>query len=218
MRNALGFRGQRAPVASGTVCQLEAASAHSARPGRRHVGGALPAGSGGCECQQCALRSDGAVRSPFPVSGTPSPSPLAPVISGPCCWQGCGLCTCLPETLGPLWRAPPRRKCRHLSSPPGCAHTSLPLFRLLPSWQGLDPCAQRLSCPWAFASTSCSRPWWTCLSVPGVAGLSTWPLGEIRALGSESPATRCLGAALSSRCFLSCSVSAGHFEPETQEL
>jgi len=95
------------------------------------------------------------VRSPFPVSGTPSPSPLAPVISGPCCWQGCGLCTCLPETPGPLWRAPPRRKCRHLSSPPGCAHTSLPLFRLLPSWQGVDPCAQRLSCPWAFASTSC---------------------------------------------------------------
>lgn len=80
----------------------------SARPGQRRVGGvlcsavgSLPAGSRGCECQQCALRSDAAVRGPLPVRGPPSPSPLAPGISGPCCWRWCGLCARLPETPGP---------------------------------------------------------------------------------------------------------------------
>ena len=135
----------------------------SARPGQQCVQGvlcsavgSLPAGSRGCECQQCALRSDAAVRGPLPVRGPPSPSPLAPGVSGPCCWRSFGLCTPLPETPGPLWRTslappvhgrPPRRGHKHLSSPPGHVHPCLPLFQLLPSQQGLAPVPDSRAAP-----------------------------------------------------------------------
>lgn len=166
----------------------------SARPGQQRVGGvlcsavgSLPAGSRGCECQQCALRSDAAVRGPLPVRGPPNPSPLVPGISGPCCWRSCGL---LPVFLRP--QAPCGERPWPLLSTAGLPGGDTSICRPLEAASTLaSPCSS-FSLPsraWPLCLTAelplglcqqhlCSRPWWTCLSVPGVAGVPMWHLGE----------------------------------------
>lgn len=128
------------------------------------------------------------------------------------------LSTRLPETPGPLWRASsappalsPLPEGEASVVPPGRAHPSLPLSRLLPSWQGLAP--------WASASSSCVH------SPGGLAFLRLLLLGCPRGIlggGSELRGVKARPHAAwvqpCPRCFLSCSVSAGLSESETREL
>lgn len=208
----------------------------SARPGQQRgegvlcsAVGSLPAGSRGCECQQCALRSDAAVRGLSLFEAPPARLlwrrasagraagdraafvPLFLTPQAPCGERRWPLLSTAGLPGGDTSICRPLQATSTLASP--CSSFSLPsrawplcLTAELP----LSLCQQQL----------CSCPWWTCLSVPGVAGVPTWHLGEkIQSFGARKPSYAWPpGCGPAPTWCLSCTVSSGCFEPEALEL